>query len=165
MKKALLGFILGIIVTSGTVFAVSAIQDSSEIPFDNTGTTLSSTNVSDALKELNNKLGSGNTRIGAARASVSGQTLTINFAEEPKWIYSISSRGTGDTFFYNSENGKTVTHVNSTSYMSDPTFALTNHSRGYYNSSGGSTITISGTTLVLKYLDGSNYTHMFYYGY
>ena len=166
MKKVLLGIIIGIIITSGTVFAVSSvIENSSEIAFDNTGTTLTSTNLEDAIKELNTKIGSGNTRIAATRASVSGQTLTISFIEEPKRIYAMSSRGNGDTFFYNSENGKTVTHSDSTSYMSNATYAITNHSRGYYNSSGGNTITISGTTLVLKYLDGSSYTHIFYYGY
>ncbi len=57
--KVITAFLLGIIVTSGTVFAVSTITDSSEITFDNTGTTLQSTTVEDAIKELTTKLGSG----------------------------------------------------------------------------------------------------------
>ena len=72
--KVITAFLLGIIVTSGTVFAVSTITDSSEITFDNTGTTLESTTVEDAIKELTAKLGSG----GGLKLVTSGSANFIN---------------------------------------------------------------------------------------
>ena len=60
LKSKMFFFILGIILASTTAFAVSTIiEDSSEITFNNTGTTLTSTTVEDALIELNNKVGNG----------------------------------------------------------------------------------------------------------
>ena len=66
LKNPLFTFILGLIVATSGVLAVSSIiEDSSEITFDNTGTTLTSTNVEAAIGELSDKLDSSNNNVCA----------------------------------------------------------------------------------------------------
>ena len=56
LKSRIFFFMLGVLLTGGAVFAVSTISDSSEIIFNNTGTSLQSTNVEDAISELASKV-------------------------------------------------------------------------------------------------------------
>lgn len=72
IKSRIFFFMLGaIIFSSVTAFAVSTIiEDSSEIVFDNTNTSLQATNVEAALSELNGKLSSGTGLTRIARVSL-----------------------------------------------------------------------------------------------
>ena len=92
--KLIVGFILGIIISSGVVYAVSTISDSSEITFDNTGTALSSTNVESALTELATKIGNG----GTSQAVELGTNTSYNIATlYPNIDY---TQLTVDNFYY-----------------------------------------------------------------
>ena len=72
--KIIVAFLLGIIVTGGTVYAVSTITDSSEIAYDNSNSTLQATTVEDAITELSGKIGTG----GRLKLVTTGSANFIN---------------------------------------------------------------------------------------
>ena len=95
MKNNVIGFILGLVIAGSIgVYAVSTISDSSEVSFDNTGTTLVSTNVKDALIELYGKVSNNNAEIVFKRLTSS--TTSVNCGFTPRII--IVARGMNSNY-------------------------------------------------------------------
>ena len=93
-KNPIFTFILGLIVAGSTVYAVSTIQDSSEIAFDNSGTTLESTTVENALKELSSKVSSSGGEIVFKRLTTS--TTSVDCGFRPRMI--VVARGMNSNY-------------------------------------------------------------------
>ena len=143
-KNPIFTFILGLIVAGRTVYAVSTIQDSSEIAFDNSGTTLESTTVENALKELSSKVSSAGGGYTFQRLTTS--TTTVNCGFRPRLV--VVARGMNinypevDVIDYANQKGAAAYH----SPTGNGGINYDDNGYGYSYIVGGYTLTDTGFT-------------------